>query len=63
MYNPAAALENDTQKLLWEFDQKTRPNSNQQKKRNCNIVDFAVTAEPLNKTERMWKEELVPRPC
>ena len=27
------------------LDQKTRPNNNQQKKRNCKIVDFAVSAD------------------
>ena len=41
MHNPAPALENDTHKLLWDFningspnpDQKTRPHNNQQKKK------------------------------
>ena len=36
MHNPAPVLENDTHKLLWDFniqtDQKTRPYNNQQKK-------------------------------
>ena len=55
MYNPVSFLENDTHKLLWNFDiyngspnlgQKTRPYNNQQKKkRTCKIVDFAVPAD------------------
>ena len=32
--------------------QKTRPNNNQEKKRNCKIVDFAVPADHRI-TERM----------
>ena len=39
MHKPAAVLENDTHKLLWDFDVQTdhlistKPYSNQQKKR------------------------------
>ena len=45
MHNPAPVLENDTHKLLWDFNiphpgQKTRPYNNQQKK-----VDFAIPAD------------------
>ena len=53
MHNPAPVQENNTDKLLWDFDihrspnfdQKTRPNNNQKKKkkRTCKIVDFAVS--------------------
>ena len=45
---------------LWRTDgspdivQKTRPNNNN-KKRTCKIVDFAVPAD-YNKSERMWNE-------
>ena len=53
MHNLAPILENNIHKLLWDFDmhtdnlpgQKTRPNNNQQKKRTCKIVDFAVPAD------------------
>ena len=54
MHNSAPVLENDTRKLLWDFDiqtdnlnfgQKTRPHNNQQKKKICKIVDFAVPAD------------------
>ena len=55
MHNPASVLENDTHKLLWDFDQQTltyhlisaRPYNNQRKKkkRTCKIVDFAVPAD------------------
>ena len=51
MHNPAPVLENDTQKLLWDFDiqtdrKKTRPYNNQlRKKKICKIVDFAVPAD------------------
>ena len=48
-------LENDTHKLLWDFNiqtdhpnpgQKTRPYNNQQKKKRiCKIVDYAVPAD------------------
>ena len=59
MHNPAPVLENDTHKLLWNFNiqngspnpgQKTRPYNNQQKKWNCKIVDFALPAKH-NKSE------------
>ena len=40
MHNPAAVLENDTHKLIWDF---------------IYIVYFAVSSDH-NKTERMWKE-------
>ena len=64
MHNPAAVLENDTHKHLWEFDIHTDHqisarrsdliNQQPQKKRIFKIVDFAVPTQ--NKTERMWKE-------
>ena len=51
MHNPASVLENDTHKLLWDFDIQmdhlisTRPCNNQQKKGTYKIVDFAVLAD------------------
>ena len=53
MHNPAPVLENDTHKLLWDFDIHTdhlisarRPDLIiiNKKKRTCKIVDFAVPA-------------------
>ena len=54
MHNPAPVLENDTHKLLWDFNIKTdhliparRPDLIiiNKKKRICKIVDFAVPAD------------------
>ena len=60
MHNPAPVLENDTDKLLWDFNIQTdhliparRPdliiinnnNNNNNKKRICKIVDFAVPTD------------------
>ena len=54
MHNPASVLENDTHKLLWDFDIHTdhlisarRPDIIiiNKKKRTCKIVDFAVPAD------------------
>ena len=60
MHNPALVLENDTHKLLWNFDIQTnhlistrRPdliiiNQNKMKeKKICKIVDFAVPADHI----------------
>ena len=49
MHNPAPVLENDTHKLLWDFDIYTdhlRPDLIiiNKKKRICKIVDFADPA-------------------
>ena len=65
-HNPAPVLENDTHKLLWDFDIhidhlfSTRRSDliiiNNKKKRllqNCNLC---CPGWPQNKTERMWKE-------
>ena len=64
MHNPAAVLENDTHKLLWDFDvqspnlgQKTRPYNNQQKKRTCKIFDFSVPADHRIKLRQCEKED------
>ena len=58
IHNPAPVLENDSHKLLWDFDKQTdhliparRPDliiTKKKKKRTCKIVDFAVP----DKTER-----------
>ena len=54
MHNPAPVLENDTHKLLWEFDIHTDHRHSarrsdliiiNKKRRNCKIVDFAVPAD------------------
>ena len=54
MHNPAAVLENDTHKLLWDFDIQTdqqmsarRPDliAIDKKKRTCKILDFADPAD------------------
>ena len=54
MHNPAPVLENDTHKLLWDFNIQTdhlipagRPDLIiiNKKKRVCKIVDFAVSAD------------------
>ena len=56
MHNPAPVLENDTHKLLWDFNIQTdhllpvrRPDltiiNQKKKKRICKIVDFAVPAD------------------
>ena len=64
MHNPAPILENDTHKLLWDFNIQTdhlisaRPYNNQQKKRICKIVDFAVPADhKINMKEREKKDK------
>ena len=74
MHNPAVVVENDTHKLLWDFDIQTdhqistrKPNLiiiNQKKKRenfqNCRL---SCPGWLQNKTERTWNEGWVPRPC
>ena len=65
MHNPAAVLENDTQipMGLWHtngspnLDQKTRPYSDQQKKRTCKIVDLAVPANRRIKLKEREKKD------
>ena len=70
MHNPAPVLENDTHKLLCDFDIHTdhlissrRPeltiiNNNKKKKRTRKIVDFVVAADhriKLKECEKMDK--------
>ena len=58
MHNPALLLENDTHKLLWDFDMHTdhrifarSPDliiinkKKKKRKKICKIVDFAVPAD------------------
>ena len=51
MHNPAPVQENYSNELLWDFNIQTdhliptRPHNNQQRKRICKIVDFAVRAD------------------
>ena len=65
MHNLALFLESDTHKFLWDFhihrspnlSQKTRPYNNQQKKRICKIVDFAVPADHRIKLKECEKKD------
>ncbi len=66
MYNPISVLENDTHKLLWDFETQTdhlisasRPdliiiNKNV---RTCRIVDFAVPADHRIKLKESEKKD------
>ena len=72
MHNPAPVLENNTQKLLWDFVIQTdhlisarRPDliiinkkkkKKKKKKENLQNCRFCCPGWPQNKTERMWKE-------
>ena len=58
IHKPAPFLENDTLKLLWDFDiqmdhliSARRPDlikiNKKKKKKNCKIVDFAVPADHI----------------
>ena len=67
MHNPAPVLENNSHKLLWDFDIHTdhlisarRPdliNNYQQKKRTCKIVDFGVSAAHRIKLKECEKKD------
>ena len=65
MHNPEPVLENDTHKLLWDFDIHTnhlisarRPDLViiNKKKRTCKIVDFAVPADHRIKLKECEKK-------
>ena len=65
-HNPTSALENDTHKLLWDFDIQTdhlistrRPDLIiiNEKKRTCKIVDFAVPADHIIKLKESEKDK------
>ena len=68
MHNPEPVLENDTHKLLWDFDIQTdhlisarRPDliiiNKKKKKRICKIVDFAVQADHRIKLKECEKRD------
>ena len=69
MHNPAPVQENDTHKLLWDFDVQTdhlisarRPdliiiNKQKKKKKICKIVDFAVPADHRIKLTEYEKKD------
>ena len=70
MHNPAPVLENDSHKILWDFNIQTdhriparRPdliiiNNNKKKKRICKIDDFAVPVDHrINLKEREKKDK------
>ena len=66
MHNPAPVLENDTHKLLWDFDIQTdhlisarRPDLwvISEKKRIFKIVDFAVPADHRIKLKEREKKD------
>ena len=64
MLNLAPILENDTHKLLWDFDIHTdhlvsarNPYNNQQKDRICKIVDFAVPTKHRIKLKECEKKD------
>ena len=68
MHNPAPVLENNTHKLLWDFDIQTDHrisvrradiiiiNKKKKKKRICKIVDFAVPADGRIKPKECEKK-------
>ena len=65
MHKLTYVLENDTHKLLWDFDRQTdhlilarRPDqSATTKKRTCKIMDFAVTADHRVKLKENEKKD------
>ena len=66
MHNPTSVLENDTHKLLWDFDIQTnhlistrRPDLIviDKKKRTRKIVDFAVPADYRIKLKECEKKD------
>ena len=70
MHNPAPVLENDTHKLLWDFDKETdhristrRPDliilkkKKKKKKKIRKIIDFAVPADHRIKLKECEKRD------
>ena len=66
MHNPSSVLENDTHKLLWDFDIQTDhlissriidKNEKKKKKRICKIADFAVPADHRIKLKECKKKD------
>ena len=70
MHNPAPVLENNTHKLLWDFNIHTdhlisarRPNLiiiNKKKKKRTKIVDFAVPVDHRIKLKECEKKDTYP---
>ena len=71
MHNPASIQENETHKLLWDFNIQTdhrisarRPDlittttTNKQKKRTCKIVDSSVPADHRVKLKESEKKDI-----
>ena len=70
MHNPAAVLENDSYKLLLDFDIQTdhlisarwpdlivnKKKKKKKKKENLQNCQLCCSGWQQNKTERMWKE-------
>ena len=65
MHNPAPVLENDSHKLLWDFNIQTDhliPARKldliiiNEKMKICKTVDFAVPADPRINLKEKWKE-------
>ena len=69
MLNPESVQGNERHKFLWDFDihadpgQTTRHCNNQQEKRTCQIMDFAVLADNRVKLKESEKKRYVPRLC
>ena len=67
MHNTTSVLENETYKLLWDFDKQTdhlisarRPDQvkiKNKKKRTCKIMDFAVPADHRVKLKESKKTD------
>ena len=68
MHNPVPILENDSHKLLWDFNVQTdhliptrRPDliiiNNKKKKRTCKIVDFSVSVDHRIKLKECEKKD------
>ena len=66
MHNPGPVLENNTHKLLWDFDIYTNHLISarrrnliiiNKKKRTCKIVDFAVPADNRIKVKECEKKD------
>ena len=58
MHNPAPVIENNTYKLLWDFDIHMDPLIIiNKKKRTCKIVDFAVPANHRIKLKECEKKD------
>ena len=57
MHNPAPVLENDTQKLIWDFNIQTDHLIATKKKKIYKIVDFAVPADHRIKLKKCEKRD------